>query len=91
MGQTGRVQQERREGCFTRSHPPSNKAPPMRILGSTFLPVRFPSGTRVQRMTFRVVDGLPYGLIVGADYVRDEEGILDFGPAKGLKHSQNAP
>ena len=63
----------------------------MRILGSTLLPPRFPSKTRVRRITFRVVDGLPFGLVVGADYLRNEEGILDFGPGKGFKHSQNAP
>ena len=34
--------------------------------------------------------GLPYGLIVGADYLRKEESILDFGPGKGFKHNPNA-
>ena len=79
------------KGDLHAANPSSNKAAPMRILGSIFLPLRFPLGTQVRRITFRVVDGLPYGSIVEADYLRDKEGILDFGPGKGLKHSQNAP
>ena len=50
-----------------------------------------PVRVSVRRITFRVVDGLPYGLIVGAGYLRGEESILGFGPGKGFKHSQNAP
>ena len=79
------------QGALHAASPPSNKTPLMRKLGSTLLPPRFPSKTRVRRITFRVVDGLPFGLIVEADYLRNEEGILDFGPGKGFKHSQNAP
>ena len=75
------------QGALHAANPPSNKTPSMRILGSTLLPSRFPSKTRVRRITFRVVDAPPYGLIVGADYLRSEESILDFGPGKGFKHS----
>ena len=62
----------------------------MRKLGSNLLLLRFPSETQARRITFRVADGLPYGLIVGADYLRNEESILDFRPGKSLKYSQNA-
>ena len=76
--------------CASHTASPSlSKTPPMRILGSTNLSLKFPSENRVRRITFRVVDGLPYGLIVGADYLRNEESILDFGPGKGFEHSQN--
>ena len=77
-------------GALHAANPPSNKTPPMRILGSTTLSLRFPAETRIRKITFRVVDGLPYGLIVGADYIRNKESIFDFGPGKGLKHSPNA-
>ena len=77
-------------GALHAANPPSNKTPPVRILGSTTLPLKFPAETRVRKITFRVVDGLPYGLIVGADYLRNEESILDFGPGKGFKHNPNA-
>ena len=77
-------------GALDAVNPPSNKIPPMRILGSTTLPLKFPAETWVRKITFRVVDGLPYGLIVGADYLRNEEIILDFGPEKGFKRSPNA-
>ena len=77
-------------GALHAANPPSNKTPPMRILGTTTLPLKFPAETRVRKITFRVVDGLPYGLIVGADYLRNEESILDFGQGKGFKHNPNA-
>ena len=77
-------------GALHAANPPSNKTPPVRILGSTTLPLKFPAETRVRKITFRVVDGLPYGLIVGADYLRNEESILDFGSGKGFKHKPNA-
>ena len=77
-------------GALHAASPLSNKTPPMRILGSTTLPLKFPAETRIRNITFRVVDGLPYGLIVGADYLRSEESILDFGPGKGFKHNPNA-
>ena len=41
-------------------------------------------------MTLRVIDGLPYELIVGAECLKNEESVLDFGQGKGLKHSQDA-
>ena len=77
-------------GALHAANPPSNKTPPMRILGSTTLPLKFPAETRVRKIMFRAVDGLPYGLIVGADYLRNEESILDSGPGKGFKHNPNA-
>ena len=79
------------QGALHAVNPPSNNTPPMRILGSTLLPLRFPSGTRVRRIMFHVVDGLPYGLIAETDYFRNEESKLDFGPEKGFKHSHNVP
>ena len=91
MGQIGHLLQEVGRGAPHAVNPPSNKTPPIRILGSTLRPLRFPSKTRVRRIAFRIADGLPYGLIVEADYIRNEETILDFGPGKGFKHSQNAP
>ena len=45
----------------------------------------------VEADCLRNIDGLPYGLVVGADYLRNEESILDFRLGKDFKHSQNAP
>ena len=45
----------------------------------------------VRKATFRIVDGLPYGVVVGASYLRNEESILGFRPEKVFKHSQDAP
>ena len=79
------------QGALHAGNPPSNKTNPTRILGFSLLSLSFPSENRVRRITSRLVDGLPYGLIEGADYLRNEESILDFGPGNGFKHSQNAP
>ena len=79
-----------RKGVSHAAKPPSNKTVPIRILGSTLLLMRCPSETRVRRITFRVVDGLSYVLIVVANNLGNEESILDFGPGKGFKQSQDA-
>ena len=63
----------------------SNNPTPMQILGSTYLPLRFPPETRVRRIKFGVVGGFSYGLIVGVDYLRNKESIFDFRPGKGAR------
>ena len=75
---------------YTQSIPPRTKHPHANIRS-------YPSASEVParnsgpRITFRVVGGLSHGLIVGADYLRNRESIIDFGHGKGFKHSQNAP
>ena len=90
MGKIGHPLKKTGGVLYTQPPPPPEQNTPMRILGSTNLSLRFPFETRVRKIMSRVVDGLPYGLIVGVDYLRNEENILDFGPGKGFKHNQNA-
>ena len=62
------------KGILNVAAPPSdNPTPlsPIRILGTSLLPLKSPSETWVRKITFRIVDGLPYGLVVGADYLRN--------------------
>ena len=61
------------QGALHAVNPSSSKTSPMRILGSTLLTLRFQSETRVRRITFHVLGGLPYGLIVGVDYLKTKK------------------
>ena len=60
------------KGILNAAAPPSNNPTPLspiRILRTSLLPLKSPSETWVKKITFRIVDGLPYGLMVGADYL----------------------
>ena len=80
------------KGTLNAANPRSNN-PPLHANIRLHIPASEVSvRNRVRKITFRVVDAPPYGLIVGADYTsRNKESILGFRPDKGLKHSQNAP
>ena len=68
-------------GRLVTSIPPRASPPSIRVLGSIILQLKSPWETRVRKIAFRVVDGLPYGLIVGAGYLKKRrKGIVDFRP-----------
>lgn len=58
--------------------PRDKKVLPMNILGSADLPIVFPPDDRVHIVTVRVVDQLPYGLILGAVFLRKNESVISF-------------
>ena len=55
-------------GFLEAANPSDSETPPMRILGSTVVPVLLESDSRVRNVVVRVVKDLPYGFIFGADY-----------------------
>jgi len=57
----------------------------MRVLGSATIPVVWAPEDSVHNLTVRVVDELLYGLIVGAQFLRTNNSVLDFGAGKGIK------
>ena len=63
----------------------------MRILGSVALPVLFDGDARVRDVELRVVDGLPYGFIVEADFFRRNASVLDFSSNRGFRPVPAAP
>ena len=63
----------------------------MRILGSVALPVLFRGDARARAVETRVVEGLPYAFIVGADFFRKNGSLLDFRPGMGFRPVPSAP
>ncbi|CAB1099718.1 unnamed protein product [Ectocarpus sp. CCAP 1310/34] len=63
----------------------------MRILGSVALPVLFDGDARVGDVEVRVVDGLPNGFIVGADFFSRNASVLDFSSSRGFRPVPAAP
>ncbi|CAB1118123.1 unnamed protein product [Ectocarpus sp. CCAP 1310/34] len=76
---------ESRAGALEAANPRDIDTPPMRILGSVALPVLFDSDARVRDVEVHVVDGLPYGFIVGADFFRRNASVLDFSSSRGFR------
>ncbi|CAB1106770.1 unnamed protein product [Ectocarpus sp. CCAP 1310/34] len=63
----------------------------MRIVGSAALPVLFDGDARVGDVEVRVVDGLPNGFIVGADFLSRNASVLDFSSSRGFRPVPAAP
>ena len=57
----------------------------MNIVGSCDIPLVFMPEDRVRRVTVRVVEGLPYGLILGAAFLRQHDSVLNFAEGRGFK------
>lgn len=51
----------------------------MSVVGTAILPLIFPPVDRAFRARVRVVADLPFGLILGAAYMRHNKSVLDFG------------
>lgn len=81
---------KRGQGLLTAANPADSKVPPMKILGSTELPLVFPPEDRVHVVTVRVVDSLPYGLIIGAAFLRKNGSFLNFANDGGFKPTRGA-
>ena len=63
--------------------------PPMKIAGSCKLPLVFTPENRVREVLVRVVEDLPYGLIIGAAFVRKKGSVISFAAGGGFKPAQS--
>ena len=63
-------------GFLRAANPSGSNIPPMRIRGSAVIPIRFHPKDRVRKVWVRVVDGLPYGFILGASFFRRNKSTL---------------
>ena len=63
----------------------------MNIVGSCDIPLVFMPEDRVRRVTVRVVEGLPYGLILGAAFLRQHNSVLNFAEGRGFKPAPESP
>lgn len=68
-----------------------SKVLPMRIVGSATVLLPLTADPRVRNVVVRVVEDIPYGLILSADYSRSNVGGLDVAPGKGFRRLPSAP
>ena len=57
----------------------------MNIIGSCDIPLVLMPEDRIRRMTVRMVEGLPYGLILGAAFLRQNASVINFTERGGFK------
>ena len=65
-----RIISSKGKGLLRAANPIHSGVAPMNIVGSCDIPLVFTPEDRVRRMTVRVVEGLPYRLILGAAFLR---------------------
>ena len=63
---------------------------PMHVLGSARIPIVFLPDC-VHNIAVRIVEGLPYGLILGARFFYANKSILNFGTDEGFKPTLASP
>ena len=63
----------------------------LRVLGSARIPIVFLPEDCVHNITVRIVEGLPYGFILGARFFYANKSILNFGTDKGFKPTPASP
>ena len=80
----------RGRGALRAANPTEQKVPPMVIIGSCRLPLVFPPEDKVWRVLFRVVRGLPYGLILGAGFFHAHASTLCYAPGKGFRPGRSS-
>ena len=79
------------KGWLRAANPTQSGVPPMNIIGSCDIPLVFSPEDRVRRLTVRVVKGLPYGLILGAAFLRQNESVINFAEGGGFKPAPESP
>ena len=63
----------------------------MNILGSTDIPLVFPPQDQVRNVTVRVLEVLPYGLIVAAAFLPQNGSMINFADGGGFRPIQGSP
>ena len=94
LRQWGGVNQKlsaRGKGALHAANPTHCNIPPMRVLGSARIPIVFLPEDCVHNIAARIVEGLPYGFILGARFFYANKSILNFGTDKGFKPTPTSP
>ena len=78
------------QGYLRAANPSSAKVPPMSITGSCTIPLIFPPMDRVYEVTVRVVQHLPYSVVLGTAFMKENRSIISFDSIGGFKPSPDA-
>ena len=86
-----RIISKRGRGLLHAANPAKDKVPPMTIVGTAILLLIFPPVDRVFKVRVRVVKDLPFGLILGAAYMRHYNSVLNFGGLRSFHPAGDSP
>ena len=78
------------KGYLRATNPHSVKVPPMPVIGSCTIPLVFPPMDRVYEATASVVQDLPYSVVLGTAFVKENRSIISFDSIGGFKPSSDA-
>ena len=85
-----RIVSKRGRGRLRAANPTDSGVAPMNIIGTAILPLVFPPVDRIFRARVRVVEGLPFGFILGAAFMRHYSSIIDFEGAGSFKPTKDS-
>ena len=88
------IVRRRGRGFLRAANPTGSGVPPMTITGTAYLRFIFPPVDRFFAVSVRVVEGLPFGFILGAGFMRRNGSIIDFigeGVFKPTRGSRGVP
>ncbi|CAB1096262.1 unnamed protein product [Ectocarpus sp. CCAP 1310/34] len=71
-------------------NPSDSGVAPMSVVDTAVLPLAFPPVDRVFRARLRVVEGLAFGLILGAAFMRHYDRVIDFAGTGSFKPAPDA-
>ena len=78
-------------GWLRAANPTSSAVLTMRISGSCELPLVFSPEDRVHKVLVRVVEDLPYDLIIGEAFLRKRGSIISIAAGGGFKPAPEPP
>ena len=65
-------------GPLSAANPQNSGVAPMQVVGSCLLPQVFAPVDQIFRVKFSVLKGLPYAIVLGAAFMKDNRSIVSF-------------
>ena len=81
----------RGEGVLRAANPTNSGGPLMNTLDSADIPLVFPPEDQVRNVTVTVVEGLPYGLIIEAPFLRQNGNMINLADGGSFKLTLGSP
>ena len=79
------------KGWLRAANPPDSAVPPMKVVGSCEIPLVFAPEDKARNVSVRVVEGLPYGFMFGASFLRKHGSVMNFAEGGGFKPAPESP
>ena len=73
------------KGLLSAANQKNSAVPPMEMVGSCLLPLVFAPVDKIFRVKFRLGKGLPYSMVLGAAFIKDNRSIIRFDGEEGFR------